>query len=299
MKANVFLVLGVALLLVGVSMKGFVTVTVIPNGDGGDTTGPEFLWTVPEIQADYKSPVAITALLFDRESVVTTVKFRYSSDSGSSWTLITLRHTSTFTSLSIDSTEETVSMWRANPISLATGVYAYEFEATNEAGLTTVFPNSLLGVLQDWFSVQAELEGKWQINNKEVTSPDQTLMFSGNQLHFQFEATTGLSSGAQIKWTGQSTGQLSLETVQEAQKYDGTATFADGTYKIDLIASDTASPPHDIVMASVEVNVGQQEPPIIIPPLPPLPFDTTSIAFMAVGACLVVYGFARKRRMKA
>lgn len=285
MKANVFLVLGVALLLVGVSLKGLVTVTV-------DTTAPEFLWTVPENQEAYTSPIAIIARVFDHESAVTTVKFRYSRNLGFSWTWI---------DLTPDSSAESETTWRAEPISLPTGTYAYEFEATNEAELTRVFPNGLLGVLQDWFAVQAELQGKWYINGIEVTSPDQSLTFSTNELHFRFEATSGLSSGAQVKWIGQSTGQLQLQAIQELQKYDGNATFADGSYRIDLIASDRASPPHDVIMAAVEVTVGQSEPPIVIPglpSLPPLPFDATSMTFMAVGACLVVYGFVRKRRTK-
>lgn len=295
MKANVFLLLGVALLLVGVSLQGLVTVTV-------DTTPPEFVWTVPGKQKDYNNPITILACVFDGESVISTVKFRYSSDFGLTWTWIDLRPQAQGpTPMATLATGEEIK-WTTEPITLDVGMYAYEFEATNEAGATRVYPKSKGGVLVDWFSVQGgTLKGKWYINNEEVNSADQILTFSTRQLCFRFEVTHGLSSRAYIKWTGKNDGQLNLGIVQESRKYSGNTTFSDGTYRIDLIASDMASPSHDIVMATVEVNVGQPEAPIPLPhlpSLPPLPFDATSMTFMAVGACLVVYGFARKRRTK-
>ncbi|MEM3622810.1 MAG: hypothetical protein QXR76_03450 [Candidatus Bathyarchaeia archaeon] len=217
-----------------------------------DSTPPIFEWTVPEKQKCYLNPVAVAVCVQDLESDVIAVTFKYSLTLGLTWIEVNLTR-------SRNNDGSWSNIWKTTPITFPTGlVIPFKFIATNKAGLRSESPGSLLGSLEDWFLVHPPLSGKWYIDNIQIESPEQELIFTSHELNFRFISTSGLVGEAYVEWIGTVSGKKYL--VQTANsEWSENITLPDGRYKIDMVAVDKLNSTNKIVMTIADITIGTEK----------------------------------------
>jgi len=121
--------------------------------------------------------------------------------------------------------------WYKNIPDITTpGAYPYEWKITNKAGLTTTQSGT--------YTIYTELQGKWYINNIEITSPTQEIYSSSLTASFKFVKTAGIAD-AYITCTIKEGGTTLLTlTNSAASTWTGSYTFARGKHTLSLDATD-------------------------------------------------------------
>jgi len=230
--STVLIVLGVALIAIG-AVYPFVTLVV-------DTTAPTILSTNPANGSVVASVTALEATIKDSESGVSSVTLAYMAPSstvavGGSATLV--------------SGDKYQGTWRWTPSSplTAPGQYKLLVTAKDAAGNTNY---------QEFtFTIYTQLQGKWYINDIEITSSSQTIYSKSTTVSFKFQKTAGIDDAYISCWveeegTGVPPGTpqpmsltsrriLTLTLTDPINHvWTGSYTFTAGTHNLAIIAYD-------------------------------------------------------------
>jgi len=215
----ILICVGVGLLVLG-QVQSYVVIHA-------DETPPIIYATVPSdgttYQADTITVVAVET--DDPESGIAAAQFRF--DNGDPYSMV-LSHYVNNHPLFICNLETLDP-----PARLDKGDHTFTFTVTNNNEL----PSSVTGT----FTIYADLQGNWYINNILITSPDQEVRVTTLALTFKFVKTTGVDDSGiscRAKWSGPEPGSTVLENII-ASTWQATYTFSTGgTYDVTLTASD-------------------------------------------------------------
>ena len=160
----IMLLAGIFILVAG-SMFPMVSLYV-------DTTPPTWIDVYPKINDIVPSSITPYAKVRDLESGVDLVWLKVDADTYG---------------LPFATGTEFEGEWRlSSPLSLSTGIHQITWGAKNKAGQeTTAGPGNI--------EVYVDLQGKWYINNIEITSTSQTVYSTSNQVTFKFAKTVGVA----------------------------------------------------------------------------------------------------------
>lgn len=205
--------IGVILLSIGVAYP-FILLVV-------DNTPPVFSTSLmlPLDGGSYTSLDSVWVCVYDSESGIASVKCTIGS--------------TTYT-LSYVETSGGYEKWKytlPSPIT-ASGTYSFTFTATNNAGLSSTKSGT--------FYIYTALQGKWYVNNIEITSSDQKVYSTSTTVTFKFQKTSGIED-SKITCTiieGSSTILTLSLTDSTNHIWTGSYTFSAGTHNLQLKAND-------------------------------------------------------------
>jgi len=213
--STVLIVLGIALIAIG-AVYPFVTLVV-------DTTPPEIAGTMPKNGGVYAQLTALDVHCRDLESGIKSVqmvingtsyglKYQAASPSypGYDWWMKDLSYT---------------------PINTP-GKYTYTVTVTNNAGLQT----SLSGT----FTIYTQLQGKWYINDIEITSSSQTIYSQSTTVSFKFQKTAGIDDKYISCWVEEGGTKILTLSLTDSTNHiwTGSYTFTAGTHNLAIKAHD-------------------------------------------------------------
>ena len=169
---------------------------------------------------------------------------------------------------------------------LSTGQHTMTLTATNKNGLSTTYTAT--------FAIYTSLQGKWYVNDIEITDPAQIIRLTTYTITFKFVKTQGVPDNqitCTAEWSGPEAGTITL-TNTATNTWTGTKIFTKGgTYTITLKANDGTNV---ITMNIFGVDIGE---------LPPEGFELPQVnmlqifglASMGIGLLLI---FTDKTRAK-
>jgi hypothetical protein len=211
--STVLIVLGVALIAIG-AVYPFVTLVV-------DTTPPVVDGTCPSNGSTYQSLDKITVYCYDTESGIASVT---ATIGGTSYTL-------SYVSKEPQSPYE---IWQASisPALSTSGTYSYSITVQNKAGLTTTQSGS--------FTIYTQLQGKWYINNIEITSSSQTIYSTSTTVSFKFQKTAGIEDTKISCWVEEGGTKILTLSLTDSTNHiwTGSYTFSAGTHNLAIKAYD-------------------------------------------------------------
>jgi len=127
------------------------------------------------------------------------------------------------------------------------GSHTFTYTATNNVGLTSTKSGT--------FNIYTELQGKWYINDVEITSPDQTVYFTTLSLTFKWTTTVGVCKTCKIAWSGPETSSFESLCPSSGTWSYGPRGFMAGKYSMTLTATDDKG--KTIVMNVFSLQVGE------------------------------------------
>ena len=246
----IMLLAGVFILFVGYA---FPMVTVVL-----DTTPPVFSTTRPDDGQTYTELTKIICYVEDAESGMESVTCTIDG------TLHTLNKISD------------ICFTKDIPEVPAGVDHTFEFTTTNNAGLT----NTKSGT----FTIYTELQGKWYINDVEITSPDQTVYFTTTSLTFKWVTTVGVCKTCKVAWSGPETSSFESLCPSSGTWSYGPRGFIAGKYSMTLTATDEKG--ETITMSIFDMQVGPEG--FQLPQVNML--QILSLASIAIGTLLVFTG---------
>lgn len=127
------------------------------------------------------------------------------------------------------------------------GSHSYTFTATNDHGLS--------GTRSGSYSVQADLDGSWYLNDIQIVSTDQQIKLATNTLEFMFVETQGTVNVCYVDYSGTSSGKVTL-TEGTPTRWVATKAFSDGVYSMEFVATDASG--HDIRFSIFALQIGDE-----------------------------------------
>jgi len=254
---------GVILILVGLlfftNVLAFVTVVV-------DTTGPEIAGTTPANGVTYAQLTSLDVHCRDLESGVKSVQMVIN---GTSYGLKYQAASPNYPNYD----------WWTKDLSYTPintpGTYTYTVTVTNNAGLQT----SQSGT----FTIYTQLQGKWFVNDQEITNTSQTVYSTSTTVTFKFQKTAGIADSYLSCWVQEGGTKILTLTLTDTTNHiwTGSYTFSAGSHNLALKANDGTT---TITMSIVGLQTGEQ--PTTLQP-PPIGLNQMlGIALIAVGAVL-------------
>jgi len=166
--------------------------------------------------------------------------------------------------------------WRYEHTStLSAGNYKWSFVAYDKAG------NYLTKEFQ--FTVYPGLQGKWYVNNVEITSPTQKVYTKDTTVNFKFVKTVGVDDSKIKCWVEEGGTKILDLTLTAAGTWTGSKTLSTGTHSLALKAYDGTS---TITMSIIQLQIGEEWTP------PPIGIN------QLLGAALIVVGAVLAFRKK-
>jgi hypothetical protein len=239
-----------------------------------DTTPPNIMSTVPAADQVYVSIDKATAHVTDDISGVKQVVF-YLYDFQSSSYIYNAKFMTLTSGNNIDGTwEYTFSSTLATP-----GKYAVLLRAQDNAA--NVKDSGWIN-----FTIYSQLQGKWYINDQEITNTSQTVYSKSTSITFKFVKTAGVvDQSVTVKVSGSSPTRQFTYGVDHISEgvWESTWTLEPAVWTITLQASDGI---RTITYSMVNLQIGEQSPPM------PLPSFSSSqmlgVVLIAVGAVLAL-----------
>ena len=159
---------------------------------------------------------------------------------------------------------------------VSVGSHSFSYLATNNADLTSTKSGS--------FNIYTELQGKWYINNVEITSPDQTVYFTTTSLTFKWVTTVGVCQTCKVSWSGPETSSFDSLCPSSGTWTYGPRGFIVGKYSMTLTATDVKG--KTIIMSVIGMQIGP-----ITPKLPQLnTLQILGLASTGIGLLLIFTG---------
>jgi hypothetical protein len=225
--STVLIVLGVALIAIGAAYP-LVTLVV-------DTEPPTILSTNPANGSVVASVTALEATIKDSVSGVSSVSLGYIAPS----TTVIVGGAATLVS-----GDKYQGTWQWTPPLPPTtpGQYKLTVTAKDAAGNTQY---------QEFtFTIYTQLQGKWYINDQEITSSSQTIYSKSTTVTFKFQKTAGIDDSYISCWVEEGgTKILTLSYTDSTNHiWTGSYTFSAGTHNLAIKAYDgTATITYSIV----------------------------------------------------
>jgi len=219
----IFALLGAALLALGATYP-LVTLVV-------DTTAPSLVSSVPASGATYSSLNTLSATVKDDVSGVQAVYISV-TDASNNYVI-------TQKLMSLTSGDKMSGTWTYTPTST-------ELNGINQVGkhICYIQAEDYAGNWLNYgpisFTIYTQLQGKWYINNQEITSTSQTVYSTSATVTFKFQKTAGIDD-KYITCTvveGSSTILTLSLTDSTNHIWTGSYTFTSGTHNIQLKAYD-------------------------------------------------------------
>jgi len=252
---------GMALILVGLlfftNVLAFVTVVI-------DNSPPSLVSAYPADGSTWDTAYYVEATLEDPSSGVDWVMTGCQNlDTGAT---IWAAKNMTLLSGTINS-----GTWRYEHTStLSAGKYKWSIVAYDKAG------NYLTKEFQ--FTVYPGFQGKWYVNNVEITSPTQKVYTKDTTVNFKFVKTVGVDDSKIKCWVEEGGTKILDLTLTAAGTWTGSKTLSAGTHNLALKANDGTT---TITMSIINLQIGEEWTP---PPLPPIGVN------QLLGAALIVVG---------
>ncbi len=98
---------------------------------------------------------------------------------------------------------------------------------------------------------QTGLEGRWWVNNIEITNSDQTIILNTTTMKFRFTPTKGSVSSVTISWEGGETDSKKLSKELFSSNWKTTVSLPEGTYTMTLYAEGADG---DLTLSLVEFS---------------------------------------------
>jgi len=155
------------------------------------------------------------------------------------------------------------------------GDYPYSWTITNKAGLSTILGGT--------YTIYTALQGKWYVNDVEITSPAQTVYATSKTVSFKFVKTAGVADSSITCMVWEGTTQLLTLTNSATSTWTGSYTFTLGKHTLDLKASDGTQ---TVTMSVIGLQVGPEG--FQLPQVNML--QILSLASIAIGTLLVFTG---------
>jgi len=155
------------------------------------------------------------------------------------------------------------------------GDYPYSWTITNKAGLSTILGGT--------YTIYTDLQGKWYVNDIEITSPAQTVYAPSKTVSFKFVKTAGVADSSITCTVWEGTTQLLTLTNSAMSTWTGSYTFTLGKHTLDLKASDGTQ---TVTMSVIGLQVGPEG--FQLPQFSML--QILSLASIAIGTLLVFTG---------
>ena len=134
---------------------------------------------------------------------------------------------------------------------LSPGLHSIKVVATNDVGLSTTFHGT--------FAVYTGLQGKWYVNNVEVTDPAQVVKATSLTVNFKFVKTAGVED-SKIKCTVvEGTTTLTTLTNTTTGTWTGSYTFTAGSHTLALKAYDGTT---TVTMSVLNMQLGPTPPEV-------------------------------------
>jgi hypothetical protein len=230
-----------------------------------DTTPPVVSTTVPSNGTVYQSIDKLTVYCYDTDSGIASVTTVIDSTS------YTLNYIS----------KEPQSPYQIWELSLSTPIttsktYSFSTTVKNNAGLTTTVSGT--------FIIYTQLQGKWFVNDQEITSTSQTVYSSSTTVSFKFQKTAGIADSYLSCWVEEGGTKILTLTLTNSTNHiwTGSYTFSTGTHNLALKTNDGTS---TITMNIVGLQIGEEW---TAPSLPPIALNQLlGVGLMVVGAVLV------------
>jgi len=121
-------------------------------------------------------------------------------------------------------------IWQKSIPAVATGTHTIKYTAMNKVGLSTTYAGS--------FQIYTALQGKWYVNNVEITSPTQEVYSASLSISFKFVKTTGIADASITCTLWEGTTKLATLTNTATNTWMGSYTFTTGKHTLNLKASD-------------------------------------------------------------
>jgi len=217
---------------------------------GVDTTPPNFVSTTPfdkaqgDVPVDFLTNRKYSAKVTDATSGVSSVI--YTDD------VVTYTVTGG-PEVYLSKVAGSADLWEASfPVDVQYEVlkdYSFTFYAYDAAGN--------LKTLSGTFRVYSALQGKWYINDVQVTSPTQTIWVKTNTVTFKFVKTAGVDD-TKITCTAQWGTTTRTLTKSAAATWTDTVTLNDGVYTITLKANDGTT---TITLTLYNLQIGSETMP--------------------------------------
>jgi hypothetical protein len=166
--------------------------------------------------------------------------------------------------------------WRYEYTSnLPSGKYKWSFVAYDKAGnyLTKEFT----------FTVYTSLQGKWYVNDQEITSPTQTVYSASTTITFKFVKSAGIEDSKIKCWVEEGGTKILDLTLSAAATWTGSKTLSAGTHNLALKANDGVA---TITMSILNLQTGEQPTTLQLPSIGLN--QMLGIALMLFGAVLAV-----------
>jgi hypothetical protein len=136
------------------------------------------------------------------------------------------------------------------------------------------------------FTIYSQLQGKWYINDQEITNTSQTVYSKSTSITFKFVKTAGVADqSVTVKVSGSSPTRQFTYGVDHISEgvWESTWTLEPAVWTITLQASDGI---RTITYSMVNLQIGEQSPP-----MPPPSFSSSQmlgVVLIAVGAVLAL-----------
>ena len=166
-------------------------------------------------------------------------------------------------------------VWQRSIPAVAEGTHTIKYTATNKAGLSTTYTGS--------FKVYTALQGKWYVNDVEITSPTQEVYSASLSVSFKFVKTTGIADASITCTAWEGTTKILTLTNTAANTWMGSYTFTAGKHTLNLKASDGTG--------IIEMNIFDfytGEKPFVLPTLNML--QILGLASAGIGLVLIFMG---------
>jgi hypothetical protein len=232
--------LGWTMLLVGIfilfASYAFPMATVVV-----DTTPPVITLLIPPTPGTGNMIAYLEAHVIDQESGISTVQCKIQ---GLPWgyTTYDLAYKQT-----IDPTTGE-QRWYADIEDITTpGDYPLTWTVKNNAGLTTTVSGT--------FTVYTAIQGKWYVNNVEITDPTQTIYTTNPTVSFKFVKSAGISDSSITCAVWKGSTKLFDLTNSASGTWTGSYTFANGRHDLSLKASDGIN---TVTMSIIGLQVGAE-----------------------------------------
>ena len=270
MGSDTLIIIGIALLAVSI-IHPLVTLVV-------DNTPPKIEETLPSNGGVYTSLTKIVAYVYDYESGVKSVTCVID---GVSYNL----YRSTIQPLAVAQMDSGSGEYWERTVSITTpGTHTFEFTATNKAGLSSKVSGT--------FTIYTDLQGKWYINDQEITSSSQTIYSTSLTVTFKFVKTAGIDDSYISCWVEEGGTKILTLTLTDSSKHvwTGVYTFKPGTHTLTLKVSDGRK---TLTLSIVNLTIPEATPTTT----PGATFKlTTQQTVMLLGGLLVAVGLLLKAK---